>query len=118
MGRHVNKGEKAIRIIAPSRMREREGNDKTDDEGQERTETEKKTERTWGFRATYVVCQHFGIDTGDYSFAYLTGWSSGKELPELKKSLDVICRTADWLIDRLEEAMAIGEDDGIGMLTM
>lgn len=34
----------------------------------------------------YVVCQHFGLDTSDYSFGYLAGWSSGKELPELKAS--------------------------------
>ena len=36
----------------------------------------------------YVVCQHFGIDTSDYSFPYVTGWSRGKELPELKASLE------------------------------
>lgn len=42
----------------------------------------------------YVVCQHFGIDTSDYSFPYVTGWSRGKELPELKASLECISRTA------------------------
>lgn len=34
-----------------------------------------------------TVCQHFGIDTSDYSFGYITGWSSGKEAAELKESL-------------------------------
>lgn len=52
----------------------------------------------------YVVCQHFGIDTSDYSFAYVTGWSRDKELPELKASLDCISSTAAEMIDALEAA--------------
>ena len=52
----------------------------------------------------YVVCQHFGIDTSDYSFAYVTGWSRGRELPELKASLDCISKTAAEMIDALEVA--------------
>ena len=52
----------------------------------------------------YVVCQHFGIDTSDYSFAYVTGWSRDKELPELKASLDCISKTASEMIDALEAA--------------
>ena len=52
----------------------------------------------------YVVCQHFGIDTSDYSFAYVTGWSRDKELPELKASLDCISTTAAEIIDALEAA--------------
>ena len=35
----------------------------------------------------YTVCQHFGLDTSDYSFGYVAGWSSGKEMTELKASL-------------------------------
>ena len=35
----------------------------------------------------YVVCQHYGIDTAEYSFPYVAGWSSDKEVPELKASL-------------------------------
>ena len=35
----------------------------------------------------YVVCQHYGINTSDYSFSYVAGWSEGKETPELKASL-------------------------------
>ena len=46
----------------------------------------------------YTVCQHFGIDTSDYSFGYIAGWSSGKEMPELKSSLDTIRRTSSELI--------------------
>ena len=52
----------------------------------------------------YVVCQHFGIDTSDYSFAYVTGWSRDKELPELKASLECISKTAGEMIDALEAA--------------
>lgn len=52
----------------------------------------------------YVVCQHFGIDTADYSFPYVTSWSSGKELDELKASLDCISKTASGLITAMESA--------------
>ena len=51
----------------------------------------------------YVVCQHFGIDTADYSFPYVTSWSSGKELDELKASLECISRTAAEMIDSVEK---------------
>lgn len=50
----------------------------------------------------YTVCQHFGIDTSDYSFGYIAGWSSGKEMTELKSSLDTIRRTASELISGIE----------------
>ncbi len=36
----------------------------------------------------YTVCQHFGIDTSEYSFGYIAGWSSGRDMKELKSSLD------------------------------
>ena len=51
----------------------------------------------------YVVCQHFGIDTSDYSFGYVAGWSKGKELDELKASLDTIRFCAAGLIDAIEK---------------
>lgn len=50
----------------------------------------------------YVVCQHFGIDTAEYSFGYMAGWSKGKELDELKASLDTIRTCAAGLIDAIE----------------
>ncbi len=50
----------------------------------------------------YVVCQHFGIDTSGYSFGYVAGWSKGKELDELKSSLDTIRTCAAGLIDAIE----------------
>ena len=49
----------------------------------------------------YIVCQYFGIDTSDYSLAYVAGWSKGKELTELKASLNVIHSTAGEIIDAI-----------------
>ncbi len=50
----------------------------------------------------YVVCQYFGIDTSDYSLGYVAGWSRGKELAELKASLDVIHSTAGEIINAIQ----------------
>ena len=51
----------------------------------------------------YTVCQHCGIDTSDYSFSYVAGWSEGKEMPELKASLDTIRRAASEMITAIDE---------------
>ncbi len=51
----------------------------------------------------YTVCQHYGIDTSDYSFAYIAGWSEGKEMPELKASLNTIRRASSGLISAIDE---------------
>ena len=50
----------------------------------------------------YTVCQHFDLDTSDYSFGYVAGWSSGKEMIELKASLETIQATAKELITEIE----------------
>ena len=50
----------------------------------------------------YTVCQHFGIDTSDYSFGYIAGWSEGKETPELKASLQTIRNAAKEMINDIE----------------
>ena len=50
----------------------------------------------------YTVCQHYGLDTSDYSFGYVAGWSSGKELYELKGSLETIRLAASELIDSID----------------
>lgn len=55
----------------------------------------------------YVVCQHYGLDTSDYSFAYVAGWSRGKELPELKESLGVIRQAAHDLIAAIDAKLGI-----------
>lgn len=54
----------------------------------------------------YVVCQHYGIDTAEYSFPYVAGWSSDREVPELKASLDTIRRAAADLIVKIDEKVA------------
>lgn len=54
----------------------------------------------------YVVCQHFGIDTSDYSFGYIAGWAEGKPLKELKGSLDLIRSTAGEIIDEIVSGFA------------
>ena len=53
----------------------------------------------------FTVCNHFGIDTSDYSFGYIAEWSSGKDMKELKSSLDTIRRTASELITGIEEQL-------------
>lgn len=50
----------------------------------------------------YVVCRHFGVDTSDYSFGYVAGWSRGRELSQLKGSLELIRNTAAELIDGID----------------
>ena len=52
-----------------------------------------------------TVCQHFGIDTSEYSFGYIAGWSTGRDMKELKSSLDTIRRTASELITGIEEQL-------------
>ncbi len=53
----------------------------------------------------FTVCRHFGIDTSEYSFSYIAGWSSGRDMKELKSSLDTIRRTASELITGIEEQL-------------
>lgn len=53
----------------------------------------------------YTVCQHYGIDTSDYSFAYIAGWSQGKETPELKASLNTIRKAASEMINDIDGHM-------------
>lgn len=54
----------------------------------------------------YCVCKSlFGFDTGDYSFSYVTSWSQGKELKELKESLEVIQKTAEWMMEGIQNEL-------------
>ena len=70
---------------------------------------EKKDRRTKEVEAestAFVVCNHYGIDTSDYSFGYLATWSASKELSELQSSLDTIQKQANELIDRIDNRLA------------
>ena len=53
----------------------------------------------------YTVCSHFGLDTADYTFGYVAGWSSGKDTKELRNSLERIRKTADEMITSIDQAM-------------
>ena len=55
----------------------------------------------------YTVCQRYGIETSDYSFGYIAGWSSGKETKELKSSLDTIRKTAAEMIEGIDAKMRL-----------
>ena len=71
-----------------------------DSAGEKKSKNQKETEAE---SVAYVVCQHYGIDTSDYSFPYVATWSADKEVPELKASLDTIRRTASKLIVKIDE---------------
>ena len=51
----------------------------------------------------YTVCRHYGIETSDYSFGYIAGWSGGRETRELKASLELIRSTAAGLITDIDD---------------
>lgn len=55
----------------------------------------------------YTVCQRYGIETSDYSFGYIAGWSSGKETKELKSSLDTIRKTAAEMIEGIDAKLKV-----------
>ena len=88
----------AIHEVAHAKLHSKEREKETDlSEHKDRNTKEVEAESV-----AYTVCQHFGIDTSDYSFGYIAGWSSGKEMTELKSSLDTIRRTASELISDIE----------------
>ena len=64
---------------------------------------DRRTEEVEAESIAYTVCQHFGIDTSDYSFAYIASWGSGKDMPELKSSLETIRSTASELITTISD---------------
>lgn len=66
-------------------------------------EKDRRTREVEAESVAYVVCQHFGIETGDSSFAYVTSWRKNKELPELKASLECISKTAAKMIEDITE---------------
>ena len=69
---------------------------------EEQNRVDRHTREVEAESVAYTVCQHFGLDTSDYSFGYVAGWSSGKEMTELKASLETIQATAKELITEIE----------------
>ena len=63
---------------------------------------DRRTREVQAESVAYTVCQHYGLDTSDYSFGYVAGWSSGRELAELKGSLETIHNTAAKLIETID----------------
>lgn len=57
----------------------------------------------------YTVCQHYGIDTSDYSFGYIASWSEGKDTKELKASMETIRKTASTMIKEINSELGIEE---------
>ena len=74
------------------------------DEQQPRVD--RRTREVEAESVAYTVCQHYGLDTSDYSFGYVAGWSSGRELAELKGSLETIRSTAAEIINSIDEHIA------------
>ena len=74
-------------------------------EQDEQTRKDRNTKEVEAESIAYTVCQHFGVDTSEYSFGYIAGWSSGRDTKELKSSMDTIRRTASELITGIEEQL-------------
>lgn len=70
-------------------------------------EKDRLTKEVEAESVAYCVCSSFGLDTSDYSFPYIAGWSSSREMKEMKASMDVIRKTAGEMIDQLTEQMEI-----------
>ena len=74
------------------------------DEQQPRVD--RRTREVEAESVAYTVCQHYGLDTSDYSFGYVAGWSSGRELAELKSSLETIRSAAADIINSIDGHIA------------
>ena len=69
---------------------------------EQKPRVDRRTREVEAESVAYTVCQHYGLDTSDYSFGYVAGWSSGKELAELRGSLETIRNTAVEMINAID----------------
>ena len=69
---------------------------------EQKPRVDRRTREVEAESVAYTVCQHYGLDTSDYSFGYVAGWSSGKELAELRGSLETIRSTAAEMINAID----------------
>ena len=75
-------------------------------EDEQQPRIDRRTREVEAESVAYTVCQHYGLDTSDYSFGYVAGWSSGRELSELKSSLETIRSAAAEIINSIDENLA------------
>jgi len=71
----------------------------------ERLQIDRETMECQAEAIAFVCCERFGLDTSDYSFGYIAGWSSGRKLKELRSSLEIIRGTATEIIDSVSDNM-------------
>ncbi len=92
--------ELAVELLSPTSATASEGRNHDGEKAPD--PLGRSTEEVQAESVSYAVCAHFGIPTEENSFGYIAAWSQGREVPELKASLEIITRTASKLIDGLE----------------
>lgn len=109
----------AVHEVAHSRLHNYEKMTELADDGETILtpgEKDRNTEEVEAESVSYAVCQHFGIETADNSFGYIAAWSHGKELKELRASLETINKTSSELISGIEQHyQEICKERGIGL---
>ena len=93
----------AIHEIAHAKLHAVKPDEKTAPEDRK----DRHTKEVEAESVAYTVCQRYGIETSDYSFGYIAGWSSGKETKELKSSLDTIRKTAAEMIEGIDTKLKV-----------
>ena len=93
----------AIHEIAHAKLHAVKPDEKTTPEDKK----DRHTKEVEAESVAYTVCQRYGIETSDYSFGYIAGWSSGKETKELKSSLDTIRKTAAEMIEGIDSKLKV-----------
>ena len=93
----------AIHEIAHAKLHDIDLNAPKDEQ---QPHVDRRTRAVEAESVAYTVCQHYGLDTSDYSFGYVAGWSSGRELSELKSSLETIRSAAAEIINSIDENLA------------
>ena len=93
----------AIHEIAHAKLHDIDLNAPKDEQ---QPRVDRRTREVEAESVAYTVCQHYGLDTSDYSFGYVAGWSSGRELSELKSSLETIRSAAAEIINSIDANIA------------
>ena len=93
----------AIHEIAHAKLHDIDRNAPKDEQ---QPRVDRRTREVEAESVAYTVCQHYGLDTSDYSFGYVAGWSSGRELAELKSSLETIRSAAADIINSIDGHIA------------